>query len=222
MKTVIGITGTTSVGKSAVAVKLAEMLNTEVISADSMQIYKGMNIGTAKIMPDEMHGIRHYMLDIAEPCENYSSYLYQESASRIIESLPSVPIVVGGTGFYFDSLVYPPEFGNCDRKTAAKLKKTLSENGIEVLCKMLCDLDKDTYDAIDLSNPKRVLRAGEGEKRPQVRLEAFCTATRQSRAVQANRRTRRPYDTRRTCGRSAGNNRTIRRLRHVGIFGYRI
>ena len=185
MKTVIGITGTTSVGKSAVAVKLAEMLNTEVISADSMQIYKGMNIGTAKIMPDEMHGIRHYMLDIAEPCENYSSYLYQESASRIIESLPSVPIVVGGTGFYFDSLVYPPEFGNCDRKTAAKLKKTLSENGIEVLCKMLCDLDKDTYDAIDLSNPKRVLRAveialggkaksqGKGKSDPKYDLKLF-------------------------------------------------
>ena len=161
MKTVIGITGTTSVGKSAVAVNLAQMLNTEVISADSMQIYKGMNIGTAKIMPEEMRGIRHYMLDIAEPCENYSSYLYQESASRIIESIPSVPIVVGGSGFYFDSLVYPPEFGNCDRETAAKLKKTLSENGIEVLCEMLRDLDKDTYDAIDLSNPKRVLRAVE-------------------------------------------------------------
>lgn len=185
MKTVIGITGTTSVGKSAVAVKLAEMLNTEVISADSMQIYKRMNIGTAKIMPDEMHGIRHYMLDIAEPCENYSSYLYQESVSRIIESLPSVPIVVGGTGFYFDSLVYPPEFGNCDRETAAKLKKTLSENGIEVLCEMLRDLDKDTYDAIDLSNPKRVLRAveialggktksqGKGKSDPKYDLKLF-------------------------------------------------
>ena len=185
MKTVIGITGTTSVGKSAVAVNLAQMLNTEVISADSMQIYKGMNIGTAKIMPEEMRGIRHYMLDIAEPCENYSSYLYQESASRIIESLPSVPIVVGGTGFYFDSLVYPPEFGNCDRETAAKLKKTLSENGIEVLCEMLRDLDKDTYDAIDLSNPKRVLRAveialggkaksqGKGKSDPKYDLKLF-------------------------------------------------
>ena len=161
MKTVIGITGTTSVGKSAVAVNLAQMLNTEVISADSMQIYKGMNIGTAKIMPEEMRGIRHYMLDIAEPCENYSSYLYQESASRIIESIPSVPIVVGGSGFYFDSLVYPPEFGNCDHVTAANLRKTLSENGIEALCEMLRDLDKDTYNSIDLNNPKRVLRAVE-------------------------------------------------------------
>lgn len=161
MKTVIGITGTTSVGKSAAAVKLAKMLHTEIISADSMQIYKGMDIGTAKIKPSETDGVRHHMLDIAEPNECYSSYLYQQQASAIIDGMETPPIVVGGTGFYFDSLLYPPEFGSCDDETDARLKNMLDENGIEALQDMLRGLDKDTYDAIDLSNPKRVLRAVE-------------------------------------------------------------
>lgn len=161
MKTVIGITGTTSVGKSAVAVKLAKMLHTEIISADSMQIYKGMDIGTAKIKPSETDGVRHYMLDVAEPNECYSSYLYQQQASAIIDGMETPPIVVGGTGFYFDSLLYPPEFGSCDDETVARLKRILDKSGIEALQDMLRGLDKDTYDAIDLSNPKRVLRAVE-------------------------------------------------------------
>ena len=108
MKTFVGITGTTSVGKSAVAVHLAQLMNTEIISADSMQIYTGMDIGTAKIRPTDMQGIKHHMIDIVEPNFNYSSYLYQRDASEIIDRLSCVPIVVGGTGFYFDSLLYPP------------------------------------------------------------------------------------------------------------------
>ena len=116
MKTIVGITGTTSVGKSAVGVKLARLLGSEIISADSMQIYKGMDIGTAKITRNEMCGIRHHMIDVVEPNVNFSSYLYQQQASRIIDGLNGVPIVVGGTGFYFDSLIYPPEFGCVDEK----------------------------------------------------------------------------------------------------------
>ena len=105
MKSVIGITGTTSVGKSAVGIALAKMICGEIISADSMQIYKEMDIGTAKVTEAEMLRVRHYMLDIVEPNQNYSSYMYQQQASKIIDGMDCVPIMVGGTGFYFDSLL---------------------------------------------------------------------------------------------------------------------
>lgn len=169
MKTIVGITGTTSVGKSAVAVELAKMLNTDVISADSMQIYKGMDIGTAKITSDEMRGVIHRMLDIIEPCENYSSFLYQQQASQIIDSMTTAPIVAGGTGFYFDSLIYPPEFGNVDAAKRSQLKQLYEQQGIEAIIDLLKKLDVDAYNQIDLNNPKRVMRAVEialsGEKR---------------------------------------------------------
>lgn len=168
MKTVIGITGTTSVGKSTVGVELARMLNSEVISADSMQIYKGMDIGTAKITPCEMLGIKHRMIDVIEPNENFSSFLYQQQAGAIIDDMITIPIVVGGTGFYIDSLIYPPEFGNVDSVRRIELKRILDEQGLESLKLILKDRDVDAYNTIDVNNPKRVLRAVEiaesGEK----------------------------------------------------------
>ena len=159
MKTFVGITGTTSVGKSAVAVRLAQLLNTEVISADSMQIYKGMDIGTAKIRSDEMHGIKHHMIDVVEPNCNYSSYQYQRDVSSIIDQMSSIPLVVGGTGFYFDSLLYPPEFGNSTPERREELQNIIDNEGLDALCQMLKSLDEQTYAQIDLYNPKRVIRA---------------------------------------------------------------
>lgn len=171
MKTIVGITGTTSVGKSAVGVALAQMLGGEVVSADSMQIYKGMDIGTAKITFDEMCGIRHHMLDVIEPNQNYSSFLYQQQASQIIDNMTAIPIIVGGTGFYFDSLIFPPEFGCVDNDRRNELKRLYEEQGLEPLRCLLRDLDVDAYNRIDLNNPKRVLRAVEiaqsGDKRSQ-------------------------------------------------------
>lgn len=168
MKRIVGITGTTSVGKSAVGVELALKLGGEIISADSMQIYKGMDIGTAKITVDEMRGVAHHMIDIVEPNENYSSFLYQQQASQIIDEMNAVPIVVGGTGFYLDSLIYPPEFGGVSSVRRNEIKKLLDEQGLSCLCEMLKKLDVDAYNKIDLSNPKRVMRAVEiaesGEK----------------------------------------------------------
>ena len=159
MRTIIGITGTTSVGKSEVAVKLAKLLNSEVVSADSMQIYKGMDIGTAKITLEEMDGVVHHMIDAVEPNCNYSSFLYQQEASQVIDSLKSIPIVVGGTGFYFDSLLYPPEFGNVDENRRVELQEIFKNTGIHALQELLKNLDIDTYNQIDLNNPKRVMRA---------------------------------------------------------------
>ena len=182
MKTFVGITGTTSVGKSDVAVQLAQLMNTEIISADSMQIYKGMDIGTAKIRPDDTKGIRHHMIDIVEPICNYSSFLYQQDASGIIDKMTSVPIVVGGTGFYFDSLLYPPEFGNSTPEQKAELEKILATEGLESLQIMLKNLDEETYNTIDICNPKRVIRAieiahsgklksqGKGKNKPRYNM----------------------------------------------------
>lgn len=159
MKKIIGITGTTCVGKSAVAVQLAKLLNSEIISADSMQIYKGMDIGTAKVTVSEMQGIVHHMLDVALPNSDYSSFEYAKDASEIIDSLSTVPIVVGGTGFYFDSLVHPPEFGAGDKQKRLELQEILKEEGLPVLCEKLKKLDPESYGTIDLRNPVRVIRA---------------------------------------------------------------
>lgn len=159
MKTIIGITGTTSVGKSEVAVKLAQLLGSEIVSADSMQIYKGMDIGTAKITIEQMQGVKHHMIDVVEPNCNYSSFLYQHDASQIIDRMERIPIVVGGTGFYFDSLLYPPEFGGVDEVRRSELQEVLESEGIEKLQQLLKSLDIETYHKIDLNNPKRVVRA---------------------------------------------------------------
>ncbi|MCH5156904.1 MAG: tRNA (adenosine(37)-N6)-dimethylallyltransferase MiaA [Clostridiales bacterium] len=159
MKTFVGITGTTSVGKSAVAINLAKILKTEIISADSMQIYKGMNIGTAKVTLEEMQGITHHMLDIVEPNCNYSSFLYQQDVSSIIAQMTNVPIVVGGTGFYFDSLLCPPEFGDSTTDKKKELQDILATQGLSELQQMLKQIDERTYNEIDICNPKRVLRA---------------------------------------------------------------
>ncbi|MCM1289102.1 MAG: tRNA (adenosine(37)-N6)-dimethylallyltransferase MiaA [Corallococcus sp.] len=185
MKTLLGIGGTTCVGKSEVAVNLAKMLGTEIISADSAQIYKGMNVGTAKISSSKMDGIRHHMLDIVEPCESFSSYEYGEKASKIIDGMFSVPIVVGGTGFYFDSLLYPPEFGVVSMERRKQLRKILEQEGLESLCERLKNLDNEAYSRVDLKNPVRVLRAleiaesgqsissGKGKSDPKYKLILF-------------------------------------------------
>ena len=185
MKTIVGITGTTSVGKSAVAVRLAQLLGTEIISADSMQIYKGMDIGTAKITSEQTLGTKHHMIDVVEPNCNYSSYLYQQEASRIINSMHTLPIVVGGTGFYFDSLVYPPEFGTSNDERRQELQRLLATDGLQALCEILKNLDAETYATIDKQNSKRVIRAieiaesgklksqGYGREKPQYNLILF-------------------------------------------------
>lgn len=159
MKKIVGITGTTCVGKSAVAIELAKLMGTEIISADSMQIYEGMNVGTAKVTSQEMCGITHHMLDVTQPNKDFSSFEYAEAAAQIIDGMSTVPIVVGGTGFYFESLVNPPEFGVGDKTRRQELQTILKEEGLSVLCEKLRLLDYETFSTIDLKNPVRVIRA---------------------------------------------------------------
>lgn len=171
MKSFVGITGTTCVGKSAVAVELAKILQCDVISADSMQIYVGMDIGTAKVTQAEMDGVKHHMLDVIEPNCDFSSFEYAEMAGKIIQNLPKAPILVGGTGFYFDSLVYPPEFSGGNKQRRLELQQMLAENGLEHMVDYLRQLDEETCSVIDVKNPVRVIRAIEiaesGQKQSQ-------------------------------------------------------
>ena len=158
-KSFVGITGTTSVGKSAVAVELAKLCGAEILSADSMQVYKYMDVGTAKVTEAEKQGVVHHMLDVLLPNQDYSSFLYQQQASEIIDGLDVPPIVVGGTGFYFDSLLFPPEFENADENLRQTLKEKLQKEGLQSLQQMLLEMDEETYRQIDVCNPVRVLRA---------------------------------------------------------------
>lgn len=169
MRRLVGITGTTSVGKSEAAVHLAKLMHTEIVSADSMQVYKGMDIGTAKITREQMQCVPHHMIDVAEPNREYSAFLYREQAAAEIDKIVGIPIVVGGTAFYFDSLVYPPEYGEPNPERHRELQKLFWEQGIEALQNILFQIDGDAAKVVDLNNYKRVIRAIEIAENGQSR-----------------------------------------------------
>lgn len=161
---IIVIVGPTAVGKTHVSVELAKKLNTEVISADSMQIYKGMNVGTAKITEEEKHGIIHYMIDIVNPDEDYSVSEFKKDAEGIIDNLllkNKIPVIVGGSGLYVNSLIYDLEFGNA--KSNEKLREYYTyyykEHGEDALYDKLMKIDPASAAKIHKNNVKRVIRA---------------------------------------------------------------
>lgn len=156
---IIGILGATGVGKSAVAVELAKTFDGEIISCDSAQVYKGLDIGTAKITTAEMQGIPHHMLDVVSPDESFSAFHYQQMvAEEVLPKLNKTPIVVGGTGLYFDSLIYGLDFVN-DYKLRDELNYILEKEGLDKLLKMLKELDREAYEIVDRNNSVRVIRA---------------------------------------------------------------
>jgi tRNA dimethylallyltransferase len=160
MQKVLIIVGPTASGKSDLAVKLAKSLNGEVISADSRQVYKGLNIGTGKITKEEMRGVPHYLLDVADPKKRFTVSEYNKLARQKIEEIISrgkLPIVVGGTGFYIDALVgkaslpeVPPNF---------QLRKKLEKKTVEELFTMLKKKDPTRAETIDRLNKVRLIRA---------------------------------------------------------------
>ncbi len=161
---IIVIVGPTAVGKTYVSVELAKKLNTEIVSADSMQIYKEMDIGTAKITDDEMQGIAHHMIDIISPNENYSVSEFNETAEKIIDSLllnNHIPIVVGGSGLYVNSLIYDLDFAKA--KSNEKLRDYYNyyykEHGEDALYNKLQKIDPAAAEKIHKNNIKRVIRA---------------------------------------------------------------
>lgn len=157
---IIVISGPTAVGKSSLAVKLAQKFNGEIVSADSRQVYKGLDIGTGKIKKNEMKGVQHFMLDIANPQNVYTASDYKNDAQKAVEEIyerNKIPIICGGTGFYIDTLIYDTSFPNVAPNN--KLRKKLSKKNAEELAKILKKMDPERALNIDIKNPRRLIRA---------------------------------------------------------------
>ncbi|MHB8130850.1 MAG: tRNA (adenosine(37)-N6)-dimethylallyltransferase MiaA [Mobilitalea sp.] len=168
-KKLIILTGPTSVGKTALSIALAKAINGEIISADSMQVYKQMNIGTAKITPIEMEGVPHYLIDELEPDEEFNVVKFQQLTNEymnLIYSKNKIPILVGGTGFYIQAVLYDIDFteNDTDLSYRAELEQLLLEQGGEYLHDMLTKVDPASAVAIHPNNSKRVIRALEYAK----------------------------------------------------------
>lgn len=156
---VIAVVGATASGKSAYAIELAKKIDSEIISADSRLVYKGMNIGTAKPTIEEMQGIPHYMIDIVEPEFNYSAGLYVKQAKECIKDIISrgkTPIVAGGTGLYFRILL--ENYDLPDVEPDYKLREELSKLSYADLYNILYDLDKSALDGLEKNDKKKLIR----------------------------------------------------------------
>lgn len=158
------IAGPTATGKTAVSVELAKRLKGSVISADSMQVYRGMDVGSAKVTSGEMQGIPHYLIDAAEPSEAWNVVRFQKEAkdaARKIYEEGRLPFLVGGTGFYIQALLYGIDFTemDADEDCRRSLEQEAEQKGPEVLYKRLQQVDPDAAQAIHPNNVKRVIRA---------------------------------------------------------------
>lgn len=189
-KELIVLTGPTAVGKTELSLSLAKKVGGEIISADSMQVYRGMDIGTAKIQPDAMQGVRHHLIDICEPHESFHVMAFQQMAKKAMEGIYErghIPILTGGTGFYIQSVLYDIHF--TDEKTDKQYRKELEtiyrEKGSAILHQMLEKVDEESAKKIHAHNVKRVIRALEyyketGEKfsvhneREALRSSPYC------------------------------------------------
>ena len=156
---VIVICGPTASGKTALSIELAKKINGEIISCDSMQIYKDMNIGTAKPTKEEMQGIKHYMLDCVEPNKRYSVADYKKEAKKCIEEIikkEKKPIVVGGTGLYVDSLIYEIDYPNIefDSEYRKYLEKMVDEEGLDRVYEKAKKIDQIAVEKISRNDKK--------------------------------------------------------------------
>lgn len=158
------LTGPTAVGKTNLSIELAKRINGAIISADSMQVYKYMDIGSAKIMPQEMQGIKHYLIDELLPSDEFNVFIFKEMAKKALEEIYSndqIPIIVGGTGFYIQALLYDIDFTEQDTDIAYrnKLSEFAAVNGNHALHEKLKNIDPVSYETIHENNVKRVIRA---------------------------------------------------------------
>lgn len=163
-KPLIILTGPTAVGKTSLSIKLAKRLKTEIISADSMQVYKYMDVGTAKITKDEMEEVPHHLIDIIEPNVNFNVCDFKNAAQKAINEIHEngkIPLVVGGTGFYIKALLYDTDFNEQDDNTGIRkeLETELEHMGVEYMHNKLATIDPKSADSIHKNNTKRVLRA---------------------------------------------------------------
>lgn len=163
-KTIYVVVGPTASGKTKFAVKLAKKINAEIISLDSMQIYKYLNIGTAKIKNSEMEGIKHYMIDVIDPDQNFSVSEYKKMVEEIIDDIFSRNknvIMCGGTGLYLEALIYNYTFSSYNKndKFRKDLEDLSKEKGTDFIYNMLLELDEESAKNIHKNNIKRIIRA---------------------------------------------------------------
>ena len=158
------LAGPTAVGKTAASIRLAKAIGAEIISADSMQVYRHMDIGSAKIRQEEMEGVPHYLIDVLEPEEEFNVVRFQQMAKAAAEEIYAkgkIPLVAGGTGFYIQALLYDIDFTENDGDTSYRrsLEKTAEEKGGEYLHAMLREADPKAAEEIHPHNIKRMIRA---------------------------------------------------------------
>ena len=163
MKDIVIIAGPTAVGKTDLSIFLAKQIDGEIISADSMQVYKGMDIGTGKITPGEMMGVKHHLIDILDPGEDFNIAMFVKLAKEAIADIRSrgkMPIIVGGTGFYIQALLKDVEFEDEeDSSYREMLYKELEDKGALYVHDLLKDIDEVSFNEIPVNNSKRVIRA---------------------------------------------------------------
>jgi tRNA dimethylallyltransferase len=190
MRPLIIITGPTAVGKTALSVRLAKAIGGEIISADSMQVYRHMDIGSAKIKKEEMDGVPHYLIDVLDPEEEFNVTVFQKMAKEAVEEIYShghIPIVAGGTGFYIQALLYDIDFTDNGEDTSIRmeLEKLGQERGAEYLHNLLRDIDPDSAEEIHENNMKRVIRAIEYYRQTGERISEHNKREREKKS---------PYD----------------------------
>lgn len=163
-KPMVVITGPTAVGKTALSIELAKRINGAIISADSMQVYKYMDIGSAKVMPEEMDGIKHYLIDELSPEDEFNVFVFKDMAKKALDEIYAagkIPIIAGGTGFYIQGLLYDIDFTKqeIDENYRNELYEFAKEHGNHALHEKLKDIDPVSYESIHENNVKRVIRA---------------------------------------------------------------
>lgn len=183
-KPLIILTGPTAVGKTKLSIELAKAVNGQMISADSMQVYRHMDIGTAKIRPEEMQGIPHYLIDVLDPWESFDVVRFQTMAKEALEKIytaGAIPIVVGGTGFYIQALLYNIDFDENDSETGyrSELQAFAERHGAEALHDRLRQVDEKSADMIHPNNIKRVIRALEFYHQTGTRISEHNETQRQ-------------------------------------------
>ena len=164
MKPLVILAGPTAVGKTELSIRLAKRINGAIISADSMQVYKYMDSGSAKIMPDEMEGVKHYLIDELDPSDEFNIVRFQQMAKDALKEIYAngqIPIVAGGTGFYIQALLYDIDFTHQDSDEAFRKEMAdyAAEYGAEALHEKLKEIDPVSYKTIHANNTKRVIRA---------------------------------------------------------------
>ena len=169
------LTGPTAVGKTALSIGLAKAVDGEIISADSMQVYRKMNIGTAKIQQSEMQGVRHHLIDILDPGEDFNVVLFKKYALEVMKDIYSrgkIPVVVGGTGFYIQALLYDINFEDNDNDMSYReeLQTLAAEHGNSYIHDMLAGVDPESAEKIHENNVKRVIRALEFYKKTGTKI----------------------------------------------------